>query len=72
MAGYIRRRIREGGFCSVNAEIAARGLIGMISYHGLVALLFPGRFKVGNRRRIVDEMVNVFLGGISDTSNSHE
>jgi hypothetical protein len=35
-----------------------------------VALLFPGRFKVGNRRRIVDEMVNVFLGGISDSSNS--
>ena len=48
-------------FCKVNAEIAARGLIGMISYHGLVALLFPGRFKVSNRRRIVDEMVSVFL-----------
>ena len=71
VAGYIRRRIREGGFCRVNADIAARGLIGMISYHGLVALLFPGRFKVANRRRIVDEMVNVFLGGISDSSNPH-
>ena len=49
VTGYIRRRIREGGFRKVNAEIAARGLIGMISYHGLVALLFPGRFKVSNR-----------------------
>ena len=64
VTGYIRRRIREGGFCKVNAEIAARGLIGMISYHGLVALLFPGRFKVSSRRHIVDEMVGVFLGGI--------
>ena len=53
-------------------EIAARGLIGMISYHGLVALLFPERFKVGNRRRIVDEMVSVYLGGISSSSNSRE
>ena len=64
VTGYIRRRIREGGFCKVNAEIAARGLIGMISYHGLVALLFPGRFKASSRRHIVDEMVGVFLGGI--------
>jgi AcrR family transcriptional regulator len=65
VTGYIRRRIREGGFCKVNPEIAARGLIGMISYHGLVALLFPGRFQVRDRRRIVDENVGVFLNGIS-------
>jgi AcrR family transcriptional regulator len=64
VSGYIRRRIREGGFCRVNPEIAARGLIGMISYHGLVSLLFPGHFQVRNRSHIVDEMVGVFLGGI--------
>jgi hypothetical protein len=62
---YIRRRIREGGFCKVNPEIAARGLIGMISYHGLVALLFPGRFRMSTRRRVVDETVTLFLNGIS-------
>ena len=72
VTGYIRRRIREGGFCKVNAEVAARGLIGMISYHGLVALLFPGRFKVGNRRRVIDEMISVFLDGISNRSNLHD
>src|SRR6266567_4256423 len=49
VTGYIRRRIREGGFRKVNPEIAARGLIGMISYHGLVALLFPGHFLMRNR-----------------------
>jgi AcrR family transcriptional regulator len=65
VTGYIRRRIREGGFCKVNPEIAARGLIGMISYHGLVALLFPGRFRMSNRRRVVDETVTLFLNGIS-------
>jgi AcrR family transcriptional regulator len=62
---YIRRRIREGAFRKVNPEIAARGLIGMISYHGLVGLLFPGRFGKPHRRRVVEEMVTVFLGGIA-------
>jgi AcrR family transcriptional regulator len=64
VSGYIRRRVREGAFRQVHPDTAARGLIGMISYHGLVALLFPGRFKISHRRRIVDEMVSVFLGGI--------
>jgi AcrR family transcriptional regulator len=62
---YIRRRVRQGAFRKVNADVAARGLIGMISYHGLVTLLFPGRFSVGKPRRLADEMVNVFLDGIA-------
>jgi AcrR family transcriptional regulator len=59
---YIRERIRVGAFRKVNPETAARGLIGMISYHGQVTLLFPGRFSIP--RRVADEMVNVFLDGI--------
>jgi AcrR family transcriptional regulator len=62
---YIRRRIGEGAFRKVNPETAARGLIGMISYHGLIGLLLPGRFGKPNRRRVVEEMVAVFLGGIA-------
>ena len=65
VTGYIRRRVRQGAFRKVNAEVAARGLIGMISYHGQVALLFPGRFSIANPRRIAEEMVNVFLDGIA-------
>jgi AcrR family transcriptional regulator len=64
VSGYIRRRIRQGAFRKVNPEVATRGLIGMISYHGLLTLLFPGRFSVSNPRRIADEMVSVFLNGI--------
>jgi len=64
VTGYIRRRIAAGAFRKVNPEIAARGLIGMIAYHGLFGLLFPGRFGKPNRRRVADEMVTVFLGGI--------
>ena len=64
VAGYIRRRVREGGFRKVNPETAARGLIGMISYHGQLTLLFPGRFPISNPRRIADEMTAVFLDGV--------
>lgn len=65
VSGYIRRRIRAGAFRQVNAELAARGLIGMLSYHGQLGLLFPGRFGKRSRRRVVEEMVAVFLYGIS-------
>jgi AcrR family transcriptional regulator len=65
VSGYIRRRIRLGAFRRVNAEIAARGLIGMITYHGLMGLLFPARFAKPSRRRIVDQMVTVYLQGIA-------
>ena len=62
---YIRRRIRDGAFRGVDAEIAARGLIGMLGYHGLVELLFPGYFAKRSRRRVAQEMVSIFLSGIS-------
>jgi AcrR family transcriptional regulator len=62
---YIRRRIRDGAFRGVDAEIAARGLIGMLGYHGLVELLFPGYFARRSRRRVAQEMVSIFLSGIS-------
>jgi len=62
---YIRRRVREGAFRKVNPEVAARGLIGMISYHGLITLLFPKRFSLANRRRISVEMTKIFLQGIA-------
>ena len=64
VAGYIRHRIRAGAFRPLNPDIAARGLIGMIAYQGLMALLFPGRIRVPNRKRVVDEMATVFLEGV--------
>jgi AcrR family transcriptional regulator len=65
VGGYIRRRVRQGAFRKVNPDAAARGLIGMLSYHGQVALLFPGRLRKPNRRRVVEEMVTIFLKGIA-------
>jgi AcrR family transcriptional regulator len=62
---YIRRRIRSGAFRDVDPEIAARALIGMIGYHGLIEQLFPGYFAKRSRRRLAQEMVSIFLSGVS-------
>ena len=64
VSDYIGRRIREGVFRQVDPEIAARGLIGMISYPGLLELLFPDRLGKRSRRRTAREMVEIFLRGI--------
>jgi AcrR family transcriptional regulator len=63
VSGYIRRRSRAGAFRRANAELAARGLIGMIAYHGLIGFLYPGRFGKPDRR-VVEEMVTMYLEGI--------
>jgi AcrR family transcriptional regulator len=65
VSGYIRRRSRHGAFRKVNADLAARGFIGMVAYHGMLAMLYPGRFGKPNRKRVVEEMVSIFLRGIS-------
>jgi AcrR family transcriptional regulator len=62
---YIGRRIRAGAFRKVDPEIAARALIGMISYSGLVDLLFPGRLGKRSRKRTAREKVEIFLHGIA-------
>lgn len=62
---YIRARIQNGAFRPVDPEIAARAIIGMIGYHGLVEQLFPGYFAKRSRRRVAREMTAIFLSGIS-------
>lgn len=61
---HIRRRIREGAFRKVNPEIAARGLIGMMSQHALASLLLPARL-VSPDRRVVEQLAGIFLEGIA-------
>src|SRR5947209_17782025 len=64
VAEHIKRRVREGRYRKTNADCAARGLIGMVSYDGLTALLFPARFKMTVPKRTARERVEVYLGGI--------
>jgi len=64
VAGYIRRRTRAGAFRKVNADIAARALIGMAAYQGLMAMLFPGKIARPKRRRVTEQVALIFLNGI--------
>ena len=64
VAGYIQRRIGAGAFRPINPQTAARGFTGMVSYHGLMRLLFGERIDRRVRAEVVDEMVESFLHGI--------
>jgi AcrR family transcriptional regulator len=63
VAGYIRRRGRAGAFRHVNAQVAARSFIGMVSYHGQLRLLFDTEYKLPHKK-LIDQMVTVFLDGL--------
>jgi len=65
VAGYIQRRIEAGAFRAMDPQTAARGFTGMLSYHGLVRLLFGNRIAQRDRAEVVDEMVESFLRGVS-------
>jgi AcrR family transcriptional regulator len=64
VTSYIALRIDEGAFRRVNATLAARAFIGMISYHALVQLLFGDTTLKAARNEVVQEMVDLFLDGI--------
>lgn len=64
IARYIRRRARAGAFKAVQPDAAARGIIGMFHYHGMIGLLYPSRVKKSNRRKLLDQLVTLFLLGI--------
>jgi AcrR family transcriptional regulator len=67
VSSYIRRRIREGAFRKVNPDTAARGLLGMFHFHTLIGMLHPGGLGKVNRKRLVPDLVAVFLDGLAPT-----
>jgi AcrR family transcriptional regulator len=64
IAGYIERRIEAGAFRAVEPRTAARGFAGMLSYEGLLRLLFGRRAGQLNQAQVVDDLVELFLQGI--------
>jgi TetR/AcrR family transcriptional regulator len=65
VAGYIRRRIRQGAFRPMDANIAARAFLGMVNHHGLVKVLFHDTIVRASRKRLIHQMVQTFLLGVS-------
>jgi len=65
LAGYIRRRIREGKFRRAHPLLAARGFIGMVFYHLLVQELFGvGRYEKFRIAKVADEITAIWLEGM--------
>jgi len=65
LSNYIRKRIEDGRFRSVDALIAARGFLGMIVHYLLIHELFGvKRPPRSSPEEIVELYVSIFLKGI--------
>ncbi len=62
---YVKRRMREGAFRRMDARIAARAYLGMISHHALVQVLFGERILKTGRKPLIAAMVGTFLEGMA-------
>jgi len=65
LAQYIEERIRDGVFRPIDPALATRAFLGMIAHHGMITLLYRDDFLKGSHREIVEQMVDLFLKGIS-------
>lgn len=65
LSSYIRRRIEDGRFRSVDALVVARGFIGMIVHYLLIHELFGvKRPPRSSPEEVVELFVSIFLKGI--------
>ena len=66
LANYIQQRIDEGAFRPVNAQLAARGLLGMFASFVLWQQIFGFRGKHPHESdEVVRTFVSIFLNGVA-------
>jgi AcrR family transcriptional regulator len=66
VSGYIERRMKQEAFRRMDASLATRAFVGMVSNFGLVRMLFPDKRLRQSQRKAIEGMVNLFLEGISN------
>lgn len=65
LADYIRARVRQGRFRRVDPLLAARGFLGMVTYHILIQELFGGdRFQRFDPRQVSEILSDLWLQGM--------
>ena len=65
LADHIRRRIQKGRFRHTDPMLAARGFLGMVTYHFLVQELFGGKSSVKyDPRRASRVLTDIWLNGM--------
>ncbi len=65
LAGYIAQRIDDGAFRRIDPALAARAFIGMVAHHGATGMLYRDDFVKLEPQRVIEEMTELFLAGIS-------
>lgn len=65
IAGYLERRMAEGAMRSVDPLLAARAFFGMIAHYCLTGLLFQCGPLPKEPSQVVEEMVDIFLAGMT-------
>ena len=63
LAGYIRRRIKDGAFRPVDPVLAAKAFFGIILHHRLLHDIFGLPMHLSHEASVV-EYVSLFLGGL--------
>jgi AcrR family transcriptional regulator len=67
ITNYIQRRLDQGAFRPVNAQLAARGLFGMFASFVLWQQIFGFRDKHAyDRDEVVRTFVSIFLNGVAE------
>jgi TetR/AcrR family transcriptional regulator len=67
LAGYIRRRMREGAFRNVDPLLSARGFLGMVVYHFLVQELFGGeKYQKFDPEKVAGTLAGIWLSGMQN------
>ena len=65
LAAYFAARTQAGVFREVDPIIAARVFLGVFVHLGMDRMLYHGASELGSVREVVEQMVDVFLKGIS-------
>ncbi|MGC2696657.1 MAG: TetR/AcrR family transcriptional regulator [Candidatus Angelobacter sp.] len=69
LAAYIRRRIHEGAFRTVDPLLSARGFLGMVVYHFLIQELFGGnKYQTFDPGMVAETLAGVWLNGMQQQS----
>jgi AcrR family transcriptional regulator len=71
LGDFIQQRIDEGQFRDVNAQLAARGFLGMVVYHSLIQDLFGGsKFHPFDVHAAAESMADIWLEGMLSKTSS--
>jgi len=72
IAKYIRKRIEDGAFRTVDPLLAARGFVGMVVYHSLIQEIYGAkRYQDFDVKEVSKILTDIWLGGMQVRNGQH-